>query len=137
MASRIVLSACLSVLAIWASSGVVRPESDAPATCVQTVTGERGDREPKPAASESHGNQADVVTGWFTTIWGREALYFLTDDQGQQFSLAIDPELTRPLGGLLAVDRQRVTVTGTVQAGDPPVLWVCSIVFASLLGAEL
>jgi M6 family metalloprotease-like protein len=59
-----------------------------------------------------------ATSGLFTIIWGENRsglpveIYTLTDDSGQTSSLSMDESLAVPLGGVLALDRQRITVSG-------------------------
>ena len=118
------------LLAIGAASDLsgrgVHAQEAAPAECASAALSP-----PPPATSEPSmsmsGAQQVQVTGWFTTIWGRETIYSVTDDQGKQTRLHFDPELTRPLGGPPALDRKRVTVAGEVVSDDPAVLRVLAI----------
>lgn len=60
------------------------------------------------------------TSGWFSIIWGDapdgspapEPVYTLTDDSGQTTRLLLDEALAADLGGVLALDRQRVAVQG-------------------------
>jgi len=69
-----------------------------------------------PAAS-----QDQSLTGWFSFIvadypsesgLASEITYTLTEDSGIRHELLIDIELMQPLGGPVALNRKRVTVTG-------------------------
>ena len=44
--------------------------------------------------------------------------YLLTDDEGKTTELSLEESKTRPLGGLLALDRKRVKVKGTKKADE-------------------
>jgi hypothetical protein len=54
-----------------------------------------------------------VLTGMFHVVWNGEARYFLVTTDGPPHELQIDEEVAREHGGRLALDRRRVTVTGT------------------------
>ena len=69
------------------------------------------------------------ISGWFTTIWNGGPHYSITDDQGQTTRLLLDEELTKPLGGPLALDRKRVTVSGEIVNDPQGALRVLSIRF--------
>ena len=65
--------------------------------------------------------QDQTLTGWFTFIvadyptesgLASEITYALTEDSGERHELLIDSELMQPLGGLVALNRKRVTVVG-------------------------
>ena len=65
--------------------------------------------------------QQETLTGWFAFIVADyppesgldpETTYTLTEDSGERHELLIDVELMQPLGGLVAVNRKRVTVEG-------------------------
>lgn len=71
-----------------------------------------------------------TVTGWLTTVWNGGAHYSITDEEGNTFKLQLAEELTKPLGGPLAVDRQKVTITGEIVNENPPTILVLSIQFA-------
>ena len=71
-----------------------------------------------------------TVIGVLTTVWNGGAHYSITDEEGKTFKLQLDEELTKPLGGPLAIDRQKVTITGELVSEDPPTILVLSIQFA-------
>ena len=87
--------------------------------------------------------QSQTLTGWFTmTIVDyqtedgltAETTYFLTEDSGERHELLITIELMRPLGGPVALNRKRVTVTGEWEQDGPDAsaqFWVHSIRLAS------
>ena len=74
----------------------------------------------QPAQAQS--GEPSVLSGWFAILWrdGRAGssvpapLYTLTDDSGQRTSLLMDESLAARLGGVLSLDRRRVTVSGTL-----------------------
>lgn len=63
-------------------------------------------------ATPEEGDGPTCIHGWFTTIWGNQPRYFVTDDRERQVELLLDEEITNPLGGPLTLDRQIVTVIG-------------------------
>lgn len=80
-----------------------------------SVSSPRGVREGASAAlGASPPAEAREVSlsGWFTIIWNDRTRYFLTDDQGRWTELLLDEELAKPFGGLLALNRKRVTIVG-------------------------
>ena len=72
--------------------------------------------------------QQATLTGWFTFIvadspseagFTSEITYILTEDSGERYELLIAIELMRPLGGPVALNRQRVTVVGEWEQDGP------------------
>jgi M6 family metalloprotease-like protein len=61
------------------------------------------------------------ITGWFSIIWGDglsgasepNPIYRITDENGDVTTLLMNDSLAASQGGVLALDRQRVTVQGT------------------------
>jgi hypothetical protein len=68
-----------------------------------------------------------ILRGWLSIVWNDRAHFFLTDDQGVTVELDLPEELTRPLGGPLALDRTMVTVLAVVAPGSPGVFEALSI----------
>lgn len=70
----------------------------------------------QPALAQSP--QPFAASGQFSVIWGDErngagvARYFLTSDNGEMTELFLNEALTVPLGGILSLDRKRVTISG-------------------------
>lgn len=68
------------------------------------------------------------VSGWFHVIHGDPEgggpptiEYFITDEEGRMRPLDLDPEIFRSQGGAQALDRRRVTLSGSRRgAGDAP-----------------
>ena len=95
----------------------------------------------QPAAA-----QPQTLTGWFSFIVAdspseaglvSEVTYILTEDSGERHELLIDIDLMRPLGGPVALNRERVTVVGEwEQSGtdSPARFWVSSIDLEPLEG---
>ena len=97
-----------------------------------------------PAATGQSGQQVSL-SGWFTIIWGDPnpgsggepiEIYMLMDDTGQSTQLLLNEDLARPLGGILALNRQRVVVVGewrstSAQIAGARVLRVTSIQLGS------
>ncbi len=93
----------------------------------------------QPASAQSA--QPFSTSGWFSIIWGdgpsgsqtTATAYTLTDDSGQTSLLSMEESLAAPLGGVLALDRQRITVSGvsmmtaTSAAGGPATIQVSSL----------
>ena len=80
------------------------------------------------AAAQPATAQPQTLVGWFTFIVAdypseagltSETTYFMTEDSGERHELLIDAELMRPLGGPVALNRQRVTVIGEWEQSDP------------------
>lgn len=75
------------------------------------------------------------LSGWFHVIWydgppdsGTGGVtYWLDDDQGQSHQLLVDEKLLEPLGGVLALNGQRVRVTAEPVATPPGALRVLTI----------
>ncbi len=85
------------------------------------------------------------TSGMFTIIWGDSRSgsptmrYLLTEDNGQTTSLLMDEALAVPLGGILALDRRRITVSGLRQfsaAGNQAAIQVDSLAFANPTGTS-
>lgn len=78
-------------------------------------------------ACQSAQTQQVSLSGWFHVIWydgssdsGTGGVtYWLDDDQGRSRQLLLDEKLLEPLGGLFAVNGQRVRVT-VEQVTTPP-----------------
>ena len=87
------------------------------------------DPSPGQAVSTSAPEMDETLTirGWFTIVWNDQAHYFLTDDDGNTHELLLDESLTGPLGGPLALDRQRVVITAVVLSDRPDVLRALSV----------
>ena len=68
-----------------------------------------------------------ILTGWFNVIFGPTPRFFLDSEAGQSYELLIDESYLQSLGGALAFNRQRVTVTGALVPGDPPQLRVTAL----------
>lgn len=87
------------------------------------------------------------MTGWFSIVWGDPApgsnlpptsQYFLTDDQGVMTELLLDESVVQDAGGVVSLQRQRVTIVGqsvqTSPDGTTPRIRVVSI---QRVGAEI
>lgn len=64
---------------------------------------------------------SESLSGWFLVVWSdpqpdglpsNGPAYLLRDDSGRSIRLLLDADLLRSQGGVLALDRRRVTVTG-------------------------
>jgi len=77
-------------------------------------------------------------TGWLSVVWGEAQpgpgsptmILLLTDDAGETTPILLDEATARPLGGLIGLNRRRVTVKGEwadVQGMGPPPLQVQSV----------
>ena len=85
----------------------------------------------QPAGAQAAETQS--ITGWLSIIWGdgpqgsesAGPLYFVTDGAGTTTRLDLDENTALPDSGLLALNRQRVTVSGT--AVQPAVLQAESV----------
>lgn len=70
----------------------------------------------QPAFAQSP--QPFAASGLFSVVWGDAssgagvARYFLASDTGEMTELFLNEALTAPLGGILSVDRKRVTISG-------------------------
>ncbi len=82
-----------------------------------------------PAGTTTSGEQISI-TGWFTTVWNGKPHYFITDELGQVTELLLDPEVAKPLGGPLELDRKRVTIMGEITSLSPKTVRVLSVQFA-------
>ena len=60
------------------------------------------------------------VSGRLHVIWNGEPRFMLIDNDGVAIRLVIDEALTKPLGGIRALDGRRVRITGERLAGAPP-----------------
>lgn len=88
------------------------------------------DPSPAETASPSAPEIVETLTirGWFTIVWNDQAHTFITDDEGTTVEVLLDESLSRPLGGPLALDRERVVITAVVLNDRPDQLRVMSIV---------
>jgi hypothetical protein len=85
----------------------------------------------QPARAQASETQS--ITGWLSIIWGdgqqgsesAGPLYFVTDETGATTRLDLGGDTSLPEGGLLTLNRQRVTVSGT--AAQPEVLQAGSV----------
>ncbi len=68
-----------------------------------------------------------TMTGVMNTVYNHKPRYTLMDDAGRMAVLLLDPEVTRPFGGPLALDRKRMTITGKVTGENPLTIQVLSI----------
>lgn len=78
----------------------------------------------RPSASPEEPRRLE---GWLSIVWNDEPHFHLALDNGRTVQLLIDPELTAPLGGPLALDRTRVTVQAVMAQESPHVYEVLSI----------
>lgn len=92
-----------------------------------------GNRAPSLTAARSiwAGEDAVQITGWLSLVRNGVTRYYLADDTGQIWEALIDDELISSLGGPLAVDRQRVTVSGEAQSGSSGLIRVITIQLAA------
>lgn len=105
---------------------VTKPEPDALATpeLIGELTPLGTETDRRPGADQPSGLAGPTTTGtvrisgWFTTIFGPQTIYSITDDQGRRTNLLLDVEVARPGGGLLAFDRKRVTIMGEPAGPD-------------------
>lgn len=84
------------------------------------------------AGASAAPNDRVRLSGWLNVIWNGEPRFILVDDQGVATRLVIDEALTKPFGGIRALNRRRVVVTGERASGQPDAVRVLSID----LGAE-
>lgn len=99
--------------------------SPTPASQPTVSTSTAGTSTPTPLAAR---HRCEVsITGWFTTVWNGDPRYFITDDHGRTTRMLLDADLGRPYGGLLELDRTRVTITGQMVEDPPGAIRVCSI----------
>lgn len=82
-----------------------------------------------------------AASGWFTIIWGDAQngegtqAYLLTDDNGVVTTLKMDAALAAPLGGIMAMDRQRVKISGVrslAESGGEAAVEVNAVAFENL-----
>ena len=70
----------------------------------------------QPVVAQS--GQPQSISGWFTILWGDSrsgspmTAYVLTDDSGGTTPLEMDDAVAAPVGGVLSLDRRRVSVSG-------------------------
>lgn len=73
-----------------------------------------------PGSAGAAAASRTTLAGWFTILWGDPPpgsgrvvapVYLLTDAAGGRHRLQLDEALAAPLGGVLRLNRQRVTVT--------------------------
>ena len=76
-------------------------------------------------------NSAKLISGWFTIIWGDgtpesetniDPIYYITEESGKTTRLILDEILAASVGGVLALDRRRVTVQGMTATVSPKVV---------------
>jgi hypothetical protein len=67
-----------------------------------------------------------TASGNFHVVWANGETYHLVQGDAST-RLIVDESLGRPFGGLLRLDRTRVSVTGVPWPGDPAVLCVFTI----------
>ena len=67
------------------------------------------------------------ITGWFTTVWNGEPHFSISDDQGQTIHLVLDEALLQSAGGLMALNNQKVTLSGEFVSGAQDALKVLTI----------
>lgn len=79
--------------------------------------------------AENLASRSDLVTmsGWFHIIWNGAPRYRLVDNEGEWTDLLIEEGVLRDMGGPLALNRQRVRVTGYRQEGRPRTIQVITI----------
>ncbi len=80
-----------------------------------------------PAAGPTLPASPVTITGWFVTVWNGAPHYSITDAQNQTTELLVEDAVEKPLGGLLELDRKRVTVMGEVVSNSPRTIRVISI----------
>jgi M6 family metalloprotease-like protein len=81
--------------------------------------------------------------GWFNILWADAPdgsapppLYVFTDDNEQKSILLMDEALAAPLGGVLALDRRRITIRGTQQEASALTGGVSAILVESIALGE-
>lgn len=78
-------------------------------------------------AAEPAAQTNDALEGWFHVVWGDPATpglppverYLLVDDQKRWTELELDQSMVRSVGGALALNRQRIVVSGERAAIQP------------------
>src|SRR5688572_5451102 len=71
-----------------------------------------------PASVYARQGGSESLSGWLTIIRGDSQdgqtrdITLLATDEGQSVPLLLDASVTEPLGGLLALDRKHISVTG-------------------------
>lgn len=82
-----------------------------------------------------------AANGWFTVVWGDAQngegtqAYLLTDDNGVVTTLKMDAALAAPLGGIMAMNRQRVKISGVrslAESGGDASVQVNAVAFENL-----
>jgi hypothetical protein len=79
------------------------------------------------ADSPTTSSETLTLQGWLSIVWNDEPHFFLTQDDGQTVEVLLDEQLTRPMGGPLALDRSRVVVVAVVKPEFPDVFQALSI----------
>jgi hypothetical protein len=68
-----------------------------------------------------------TITGWFTTVWNGEPHFSISDDQGRTIHLVLDETLLQSAGGLMALNNQKVTLSGEFVSDTQDALKVMTI----------
>lgn len=85
------------------------------------------------SACKQSGNPAQEIvsmTGIFTTVWNGDAHYSLTDDAGNRYTILLEAETAKSIGGPLNADRKRVVLEGYFVSEAKDVFQVTSIELA-------
>jgi len=98
----------------------------------------------QPAFAQT--GQSQSVNGWFTILWGDSRsgssapapAYFLTNDAGGMTPLEMDDAVAASVGGVLNLDRRRVSVSGVagLSATGQSTLKVDSITLEDSVGSQ-
>lgn len=111
-------SASLLAALLISSGGII-------AAC-STASGSSED--PRPTRVPDGQEDREVqLSGCFQTIWNGDAKYMLIDEQGQWTRLLLEPSLTQPFGGPLALNRKRVKVVGRLASDHGSAVRVVTI----------
>lgn len=80
-----------------------------------------------PSRSKPPPTQPLTLNGWFHTVWGERAHYWLVDDRQQWTELQISDDVALPPGAPRALEGKRVVLSGTAVSAAPRVIRVASL----------
>ncbi len=80
-----------------------------------------------PARSVTPAAQLLTLSGWFHTVWGERAHYWLIDDRQQWTELQLGADAVLPPGAPQTLEGKRVVLSGTPVSAAPRVVRVTSL----------
>lgn len=80
-----------------------------------------------PARQATLPAQSLTLSGWFHTVWGERAHYWLIDDRQQWTELQLGTDAVLPPGAPQALEGKRVVLAGTTVSAVPRVIRVTSL----------